>query len=102
MRRHEPPVGVAEEREVGDADHLRRGALLGLADLGHASGGAPIVEPAGLAARADAVRDLDAGVGPAGDASRRPEVDVVGMRGDHQDAFDVVSVASPEASGRAS
>ena len=88
-RRLEAAVGISEEGDVGDADDLRRGALLGFADLRHLGRGtcgrsrpaSPLVH--------DAVRDLDAGVGPAGDGPRVPEVDVVGMRGDDQDPFDV-------------
>ena len=40
--RFEAAVGISEEGDVGDADHLRRGALLGFADLAPSSVAAPI------------------------------------------------------------
>jgi hypothetical protein len=85
--RLEPAVGVAQERDVGDADHLGRRPLLRLADLDHRGARHGEVEAAGFAAGADAVRHLDARVGPARDGSRAAEVDVIGVRGDDQDAF---------------
>ena len=86
--RLEAAVGMTEEGDVGDADHLRRRPLLGLADLDHRGARHGAVEATRLAAGADAVGDLDPRVGPAGDDACGSEVDVVGVRGDDQDPFD--------------
>ena len=48
------------------------------------------VRSAGVAVGDDAVGDLDAGRGEGGDRAGRPEVDVVGVGGDDQDAADPV------------
>ena len=85
-----PPVGIAEEREVGDADDLRRRRLLDAPQVGELGRPDAAVPSTGLAVGDDAVRDLDPGIGPARDAARGAEVDVVGVRGDHQDPLDAV------------
>ncbi len=79
-------VGIAEKDDVVDADDLRGRALLGLAQDGHLLA-RRVVETAGVAVRGDAVGDLDAGGRPAGDGARRPEVDVVRVRGEDQHAI---------------
>ena len=91
-RRLEAAVGISEEGDVGDADHLRRGALLGF-------GGSPPSSARGtdrskppaspLGARCSTTTSMPASV-QRGDGARAPEVDVVGMGGDDQDPFDVV------------
>ena len=86
------PVRVAEEREVGDADDLRRGRLLDAPEIGELGRADAGVASTRFAVGGDAVRDLDPGVGPARDAARSAEVDVVGVRGDHQDPLDLVVV----------
>ena len=77
------------KRDVGDADDLGRGPLLRLPDAGDLRAGDRGVEAACVAVGDNAVRHLDAGLGPRRDGSGGPEVDVVGVGGDHQDAFDV-------------
>src|SRR5262249_34297201 len=51
--------------------------------------GPPRLDPAGLAVRHDAVRDLDAGVGPPGHRPGDAEIDIVGMGADHEHPLDV-------------
>ena len=87
--RVELAVHVAEEAQVGDAERLGGRGLLGPADRRHLRARQVAVVAAGLAVGAQAVRHLDARVGPAGDGAARAEVDVVGVGGDDQDAFDV-------------
>ena len=91
-RRLEPAVGVTEEREVGDADDLRRRGLLDAAELGELGRADAGVAAARFAVGGDAVGHLDPGVGPPGDAPGGAEVDVVGVRDDHQDPLDLVVV----------
>jgi hypothetical protein len=82
----EPAVGIAEEDEVGHAHFGRRRRLFGPADTGDLAPRHGRVEAAGIAVGHDAVGDLSPGVGPGGDRSGHPEIDIVGVSGDHQDA----------------
>ena len=67
------------------ADAVGRGDLLGPAQRGHLLPREVLVESAGVAVGHDAVDDLDPGLRPACDRSRRAEVNVVGMGGDGKD-----------------
>ena len=84
----EPAVGVAEEDDVLDADLLGRGALLGLPDAADLAARHVGVEAAGVAVGADAVRHLDAGVGPGRDRAGGAEVEVVRVGDDDQRPLD--------------
>ena len=88
--RFDHAVGVPEEPHVADADHGGRGTLLVLAERRHFGPGHGAVGAAGFAARGDAVRHLEAGRGEGRHGARRAEVDVVGVRGDHQDTANPV------------
>ncbi len=83
-------VGVREEAHVLDADDLRGRDLLVAAQRSHLRAWDAELRAAGVAIGHDAVGDLDAAVGPHRDRARDAEVDIIGMRHDHEDAFDSV------------
>jgi hypothetical protein len=87
--RHQLAVRVAQEAHVGDADLLRRGALLVLPDAGDVLARDGRVEAARVAVRAEQVRHLDALVDPGRDRRRRAEVDVVRVGHDGQCSLNV-------------
>ena len=88
-RHFEATVRVAEERQVGDADLVRRSRLLSPSDAGDLGARDRRIEAAGVAVGDDAVRHLDAGLGPHRDRPGTPEVDVVGVRHHAQDPLDL-------------
>jgi hypothetical protein len=89
-------VGVAEEPDVVDADLGSRGALLGLADGRDAIPRYGWVEATCVTVGDDAVGDDAPGRGPVGDRAGGAEVDVVGMGGDDEGAFDLVRIHVPD------
>ena len=84
----EPPVRVAEECEVGDPDRGRGLGLLDPAEGSHLLAGDAPVGPARITVGDDAIGHGHAGVGPFRGGSRIPEVAVVGVGDNHEDAFD--------------
>jgi hypothetical protein len=68
-----------------------------VADLGHLRARDPGVGAARVAVGGNAVRHVDAMVGPDRHASCGAEVDVVGMGGHHQYAFDLVVIERHDA-----
>ena len=86
-------VRVAQEPDVGHADHGRRPPAARPAGCPGMSARSTVgVEAARVAVGADAVGDLDARGRPGRDRPRRPEVDVVRVRGHHQDPLDLAVV----------
>jgi len=85
----EAPVGVAEEADGAHAQLFGRGALLVTAEVRHLAAGNGQILAARLAVRHDAVRDLDARVGPHRDGPCGAEIDVVRMGSDDEDPFEV-------------
>ena len=86
----EPTVGIPEERHIIDADDVRRDTLLLFAKVGHRKARHRTVGAASFAARTDAIRDIDASIGPAGDRTGGAEIDIVRVGGDDEDAIDVL------------
>ena len=85
----QPAVGLGEEHEVVDADLLGRPGLLLAAQRRHLGPAHGVLEATGVAVGDDAVRDVDAPVGQAGDRARGTEVDIVGMGRDDQHPLDL-------------
>ncbi len=81
-------VGITQKSKVVDADLFRRLGLLSTSHAGDLIARELKIGAAGVAVGADAIDDLDAGVGPGRDGPGGSEVDVVGMRGDDKDALD--------------
>ena len=90
LGRLELAVGVAEVGHVVHPEHLAGCALLGLADAGDLAAGDGGVEAAGVAVGADAVGDLDAGLGEQRHRAAGAEVDVVRMGGHDEYPLDRV------------
>ena len=78
-RRVQATVGMAQEVQIGDAEHLRRGRLLLAAQGRHVGTIDRAVRSTGFAIGDDAVHDVDALLGPGRDRSGGAEVDVVGV-----------------------
>jgi len=86
--RAHPAVRVAQEHDVLDPELLGGGALLVLPDAADLLARDRRVEAARVAVGDDAVGHRDALGGPGRDRARRPEVDVVGVRHDHEGPLD--------------
>ena len=93
-------VAIAQEPHVVDPDGGRRRRLLGPPDPRDLRPWNGRVEAASVTVRDHQVRHLEAGRDEAGDRAGGSEVDVVGMGGDHEHAFDggVVEHGGPSGS----
>ena len=72
-----PTIGIAEKSKVPDPNCFTRRRLFALSNPCDFVAGHGGVESTGVAIGDDAVADLDALVGPAGDRARSAEIDVV-------------------------
>jgi hypothetical protein len=68
--------------------------LLGLTDLGNLTSGYIGVRPTSVTVGANAVTDRDSGLRPTANRSPCAEINVVGVGGDHQNAFDFHQIPS--------
>ena len=84
------PSGYARKRTSSTPTIFAGRDLLVAAQRSHLRAWDAELRAAGVAIGHDAVGDLDAAVGPHRDRARDAEVDIIGMRHDHEDAFDSV------------
>ena len=83
-------IGVAQERDVRDAERARGVALLLLPDARQALGGHRPIARALVAVGHDDVRDLAPAPDELRDGPAGPELGVVGVRRHHQHALDLL------------
>jgi hypothetical protein len=88
------PVGVTQKMNIGHTQGRAGGPLLGLTNLGNLASGDVTVGPTGVTIGANTVTDRYSGLGPLANRASCTEIDVIGMGGDDQNAFDFHQIPS--------
>jgi hypothetical protein len=85
-----PVLVQAEKPGIRYAEHFRGSPLLGAADARDGRAGHRLAEATRVPVGQHAVGDLGAGSNPSGDRAAQPELDVIGMRSNHEGSLKLV------------